>query len=183
MRKIVFSLSVSLDGYFEGPDHDISWGRVDDELHQYFNDIFRPMSAYLDGRVTHELMAAYWPTADETQGGAVGEYAGIWRDKPKYVYSREHDVSTDWNVTVVRSVSRDEVLALKDQPGGDMVVGGPDLAAEFFRLGLVDEVWLFVNPVAIGAGRPALEVPVDLRLLGTKTFGNGVVQLRYAVAS
>ena len=183
MRKIVFSLSVSLDGYFEGPEHDISWHHVDDELHQYLNDTFRPMSAFLDGRVTHELMAAYWPTADETSdNGPTAEFAGIWRDKTKYVYSRDRDVSTDWNVTVVRSVSREEVLALKDEPGGDMVVGGANLAAEFFRLGLVDEVWLLVNPVAIGAGRSAFEVPVDLRLLGTRVFGNGVVQLRYAVA-
>ncbi|WP_426594000.1 dihydrofolate reductase family protein [Cellulomonas sp. McL0617] len=183
MRKIVFSLSVSLDGFFEGPDHDISWSRVDDELHQFLNDTFRPMSAYLNGRVTHELMAEFWPTADEDHDGPTGEYAGIWRDKQKYVWSRDGEVSTDWNVTVRRSVSREEVLALKDQPGADMLVGGPDLAAEFFRLGLVDEVWMLVHPVAIGTGRSAFEVPVDLRLVGTREFGNGVVELRYEVVA
>lgn len=82
MRKIVLMMSVSLDGYIEGPDHDISWHRVDDELHQHFNDIAREMGAFLDGRVTHELMADFWPTADQDPEASapVAEFAAIWRE-------------------------------------------------------------------------------------------------------
>src|SRR4051794_18828560 len=89
-RKIVLMMSLSLDGYIEGPDHDIDWHLVDDELHQHFNDLLRTMGGLLSGRVTHELMAGYWPTADADPdaGGPVAEFAGIWREMPKFVFSR-----------------------------------------------------------------------------------------------
>ncbi|CAM5688921.1 hypothetical protein SAURM35S_00876 [Streptomyces aurantiogriseus] len=105
MRKIVLMMSMSLDGYIEGPDRDISWHRVDDELHQHFNDTAREMGGFLDGRVTHELMAGFWPTADQDPEAPapVAEFAAIWREKPKIVYSRtlQH---ADWNTTIVREV-------------------------------------------------------------------------------
>ncbi len=117
MRKIVLMMSVSLDGYIEGPDRDISWHVVDEELHQYFNDTIRQMGALLGGRVTHELMAAYWPTADaDPDASAIeADFAAIWRDMPKYVYSRTLQ-SADWNTTIVREVVPEEVEALKNRP-------------------------------------------------------------------
>lgn len=187
MRKIVLMMSVSLDGYIEGPDHDISWHRVDDELHQHFNDIAREMGAFLDGRVTHELMADFWPTADQDPEASapVAEFAAIWRDKPKFVYSRtlQH---ADWNTTIVRDVVPEEVRVLKEQPGGDLGLGGAHLAAAFLRHGLVDEFRIYVHPVLIGAGTslfPQGSTPVDLRLVESRTFGNGVVLLRCEVTS
>lgn len=85
MRKIVFHMSVSLDGYMEGPGHDLSWHRVDDELHQYMNDTLREAGGFLSGRVLYELMADFWPTADQDPEASpvMVEFAGIWRDMPK----------------------------------------------------------------------------------------------------
>lgn len=185
MRKIVLSLSMSLDGFMEGPDRDISWHLVDDEVHQHFNEMLSGMGGFLSGRVTHELMAEFWPTADQdpTNGPLMAEFAGIWRDTPKIVYSRTLD-RADWNTTVVREVVVDEVLALKARPGGDLALGGANLAATFLRLGLVDEFRVYVHPVLVGGGAPLF--PRDgggrtpLRLAETRVFGNGVVLLRHA---
>src|SRR3712207_7583565 len=93
MRRIVLHLMVSLDGYFEGPDADISWHRVDDELHSYFNGVLAESSAFLEGRVTYELMEEFWPTADQDPDAPAPmvEFAGIWRGMPKVVYSRTLD--------------------------------------------------------------------------------------------
>jgi dihydrofolate reductase len=183
MRRVVFMLSVSLDGYMEGPGRDISWHRVDEEVHQYFNELLAGAGAFLEGRVTYELMAEFWPTADQAPDASptMVEFARIWRDMPKIVYSRTLERVEDPNATIVRDVVADEVMALKAQPGGDLVVGGPHLAAEFLRQGLVDEFRVTVHPVLIGAGTPMFpsELRMDLRLVETRTFGNGVVSLRY----
>ena len=183
MRKIVLMMSISLDGFFEGPGGDLEWQLVDDELHQYFNDDIRTMGGFLDGRVTYELMAGFWPTADEdpTNPAPVVEFAGIWRDMPKVVYSRTLD-HADWNTTIVRDVVVDDVLALKAEPGGDLMLGGANLAASFLRHDLIDELRIYVHPVVLGHGTPlfpAAADPVELRLAATRTFSSGVVLLRY----
>ncbi|WP_406455214.1 dihydrofolate reductase family protein [Streptomyces sp. NBC_01622] len=189
MRKISYMMSVSLDGFLEGPDRDISWHLVDDELHQHMNDTLRPMGAFVDGRVTHELMAAFWPTADaDPDASAVtAEFAAIWRDKPKIVYSRTLPGGpAEWNTTIVSEVVPEELRALKEQPGGDLCLGGADLAATFFRLDLVDEIKVYVHPVLIGRGKrmfPEADTHTALRLVETHTFGNGVVLLRYERAA
>ncbi|RBY80087.1 dihydrofolate reductase [Blastococcus sp. TF02-09] len=185
MRKIVMHLGISLDGYFEGPDGDISWHRVDEELHSFFNELLATSSAFLEGRVTYELMEEYWPTADEDPDAPppVVEFAKIWRGMPKVVYSTTLDTAGP-NATVVREVVPDEVRALQAQPGGDMVVGGPVLTESFRRHGLIDEYRIFVNPVLVGRGRRLFEsegMPADLRLVETRPFTNGVVMLRYEV--
>jgi dihydrofolate reductase len=183
MRKIVLMMSVSLDGFIEGPNREIDWHLVDDELHRHFNDEARAMGAFLDGRVTHELMAEFWPTADAdpSSTGPMVEFAGIWRDKPKFVFSRtlEH---ADWNTTIVRDVVVEEIMALKAQPGGDLGLGGADLAATFMKHDLIDEYRIYVHPILIGRGKPLFQpsdATVNLRLAETRTFGNGVVLLRY----
>ncbi|MEU9137651.1 dihydrofolate reductase family protein [Streptomyces sp. NPDC048404] len=183
MRKIVLMMSVSLDGYIEGPNREIDWHRVDAELHQHFNDLIRGFGALMSGRVTYELMAAYWPTADKDPdiGPEMAEFAGIWRNIPKVVFSRTLERGTG-HTTVVREVVPEEILELKAQEGGDLALGGADIAAEFLRLGLVDEIRLYVHPVLIGAGKPLFPesaAPTDLRLIETRTFGNGVALLRY----
>ena len=183
MRKIVVPMSISLDGYFEGPDRDIGWHLVDEELHDHFNEELAAMGAFLDGRVTYELMAGFWPTADTDPAstGPMVEFARIWRDMPKIVFSRTLE-RAGWNTTVVRDVVVEEVMKLKAEPGGDMVLGGADLAAAFMRHDLIDEYRLYVHPIVIGGGR-ALFQPSDawitLRLAETRSFGNGVVLLRY----
>jgi dihydrofolate reductase len=182
LRKLIWMMSISVDGFFEGPDHELDWQIVDDELHRHFNEELSAMGAFLDGRVTYELMADFWPTADADPAstGPMTEFARIWRDMPKIVYSRTLE-RADWNTTVVRDVVAEEVMELKAQPGGDLVVGGADLAGAFMRLDLIDEYRLYVHPVVIGRGRPAFQ-PSDsrtrLRLDETRTFGSGVVLLR-----
>ena len=184
MRKVILTMSVSLDGFIEGPDREIDWHMVDDELHSHFNEWLAAMGAFLSGRVTYELMAEFWPTADAdpSSTGPMVEFARIWRDMPKIVYSTtlEH---ADWNTTVVRDVVPEEVMALKARPGGDLALGGADLAAAFMRHDLIDEYRIYVHPIVIGGGKPLFQpssgVEVVLRLVETRTFGNGVVLLRY----
>ena len=183
MRKIILMMSLSLDGFIEGPDRELDWHLVDDELHSHFNEELSAMGALLHGRVTYELMARFWPTADTdpSSTGPMVEFARIWRDMPKFVFSRTLE-RADWNTTVVRDVVAEEITALAAQPGGDMVLGGADLAAAFTRLDLIDEYRLYVHPVVIGPGKPLFQpsdVKVDLRLAENRAFGNGVVLLRY----
>ena len=181
MRKIILAMSISLDGFFEGPGREIDWHLVDDELHNHFNEQLSRMGAFLDGRVTYELMAGFWPTADAdpASGPPMVAFARIWRDMPKIVYSKTLE-QAGWNSTIVRDVVVDEVLALKAQPGGDLALGGADLAATFRRLDLIDEYHLYVHPVVLGRGRPLFpDGRIDFRLIGTRAFGNGVVLLRY----
>ena len=183
MRKIILMMSVSLDGFIEGPNRELDWHMVDDELLRHFNEQLRPMGAFLSGRVTYELMASVWPTAetDPSITGPMLEFAPIWRDMPKIVFSRTLE-RADWNTTVVRDVVPEEVMELKAQPGGDMVLGGADLAAAFMRHDLIDEYRLYVHPIVIGQGKPLFQpsdARINLRLAETRTFGNGVVLLRY----
>ncbi|HZL04069.1 MAG TPA: dihydrofolate reductase family protein, partial [Coriobacteriia bacterium] len=171
MRKIVLWMSVSVDGFIEGPDREIDWHLVDDELHSHFNAELAAMGAFLDGRVTYQLMAQYWPTADADPSSSrpVAEFARIWRDMPKIVYSRTLE-RADWNTTIVREVVVEEVMALKAGPGGDLALGGADLAATFMRHDLVDEYRLYVHPVLLGRGKPlfgSLDARVALELAGT----------------
>jgi dihydrofolate reductase len=183
MRKLILMMSVSLDGFIEGPNREIDWHFVDDELHRHFNEQLAAMGAFLSGRVTYELMAGFWPTADTDPSSTepMVEFARIWRDKPKIVYSKTLE-RADWNTTVVRDVVPDQVEDLKAQPGGDLSLGGADTAAAFMRHDLIDEYRLYVHPVVIGRGKSLFQPSdskIDLQLAETRTFGNGVVLLRY----
>jgi len=145
------------------------------------------MSAFLSGRVTHELMAEFWPTADSDPASTqpMVEFAGIWRDMPKIVFSRTLE-RADWNTTIMRNVDAAEIRALQEQSGGDMVLSGADLAAAFMRQDLVDGYHIYVHPVLIGRGKPLFQesdAKTNLRLAETRTFGNGVVLLRYQRAA
>jgi dihydrofolate reductase len=184
MRKIIYMMSVSVDGYMEGPNREIDWHMVDDELHRYFNEQLRVMGAFLSGRVTHELMADFWPTADAEPDVTepMREFAEIWRNMPKIVFSRTLE-RADWNTTVVREVVPEEILRLKEEPGGDLVLGGSDLATTFMRHDLIDEYRIYVHPVMIGRGKRMFQLSdfrFPLRLTETRTFGNGVALLRYS---
>jgi dihydrofolate reductase len=176
-------MSVSLDGYIEGPNREIDWHLVDDELHSYVNEQLRGMSAFLSGRVTYELMAGVWPTADTDPLSTppMIEFARIWLDMPKIVYSKSLQ-RANWNTTIVRDVVPEEVAKLKAQPGGDLALGGADLAAAFMRHDLIDEYRIYVHPILIGKGKPLFPASgpkINLRLVDTRVFGNGVLLLHY----
>jgi dihydrofolate reductase len=183
LRKIIWMMSVSVDGYMEGPNREIDWHLVDAELFRHLNGWLAGAGGFLEGRVTYELMAQFWPTADQDPAATptVIEFAQIWRSMPKVVYSHTLE-RADWNATVVHDVVPAEVLALRALPGGDLVLGGADPGAAFARHDLIDEYRLYVHPVVIGRGRPMLrpsDAKVSLRLIDTQAFGNGVVMLRY----
>jgi len=156
---------------------------VDDELHAHILEVLKPMGAFLSGRVTYELMAGYWPTADADPESTpfVKEFAPIWRDMPKVVYSKTL-TSAGWNTTIARDVVREEVEELKLRATGDLIVGGGDLGTAFMNQDLIDEYRIYVHPIRIGEGKrlfPPAKEKVLLRLAETRTFGNGVVLLRY----
>ena len=183
MGDVVMHIGCSIDGYIEGPDHDISWHRVDAELHQHMNDVLRGAGAFLEGRVTWELMAAYWPAAadDPDSSPVERDFARIWLDMPKYVFSRTLE-SAGWGSTVVRDVDPDHVRALKAEHDGDLVVGGPHLADAFRRHDLIDAYRLYVHPVVLGRGTPAFfphDAQAPTELVESRAFGNGVVMLHH----
>lgn len=183
MGRLVYSMSVSLDGFVDTPSRSLDWVLVDEELHSFLNDEAREMSAFLYGRRLYQLMVDYWPTAeaDPSATPAMLDFARIWKDKPKIVFSKTL-TRVEWNSRLVGGDAAEEVARLKAQPGFDMDVGGPTTASTLMRLGLIDEYRLFVHPVILGAGTPffpALDDRLGLKLLETRTFGSGVVYLRY----
>jgi dihydrofolate reductase len=182
MTGLIFMISISLDGYFETVDHGFDWQLIDGELHAHFNSWIEEASAFLEGRVTWELMASYWPTADAdpNESPEIRGFAPIWRDKPKYVFSRTLR-EAGWNTTILREVDREQIVALMQQHGGALLVGGPALAASFSALDLIDEYRFYVHPILLGDGhRPFAGPPsVSLELEEVRTFGSGVVMLRY----
>ena len=187
MGRLVYSMSVSLDGFAAAADGSLEWVRVDEELHAVFNDEAREMGGFLYGRHMYELMAAYWPTGetDPTATPVEREFARIWAATPKIVFSSTlGDVA--WNSRLVRGDAVEEVARLKAEPGFDMDVGGPTLAGSLLRAGLIDEIRLYVNPVVLGSGLPFLphlDRPIATELLETRTFSSGVVYLRYQTIS
>jgi dihydrofolate reductase len=185
MRKVIYSIGVSLDGFIAGPGGEIDWSAPDEELHRFHNEQTRELGAHLCGRRLYEVMR-YWDTADEDPAmpDTEREFARIWQSLPKIVFSRTLE-TVEGNATLARDGVAEEVARLKEQPGKDLAVGGAGLAGTCTELGLVDEYRLFVSPVVLGGGTPyfpPLQERIDLELVETRTFGSRVVYLRYARA-
>ncbi|MGW4120031.1 dihydrofolate reductase family protein [Nocardia sp. NPDC004711] len=180
MRKLIYGFGVSLDGYVNDRDGSIDWTDPDEELHQFHNDRYREIEVSLHGRRLYELMAAYWPHVPEDAPRIEREFGGLWREKPKVVFSRTL-TEVHWNSTLVSANAVDEVRRLKAAGDGVMEVGGASLAAALMPHGLIDEYQLFVSPVVLGGGTPlfpALDKRIQLRLAETRHFDT-VVMLRY----
>jgi dihydrofolate reductase len=182
MRKLIYSFGVSLDGFIAGPDGEIDWSAPDEELHRFHNQQARDLGAHLYGRRLYEVMRP-WETVDEKPSVPEHEleFAKIWKDTPKIVFSRTLE-RVAGNARLVSDGAAEEVARLKEQPGKDMAVGGAGLASTFMKLGLIDEYRLFVSPVVLGGGTPyfpALEERINLELVETRAFGSRVVYLRY----
>jgi dihydrofolate reductase len=174
---------VSLDGFIEGPNRELDWPLIDEELHTFINDQQSKIGAELYGRRLYELMAEYWPTADLDPSNPpfVVEFAQIWKQMEKIVFSRSLE-RVEGNVRLVRTDAIDEIRRLKEQPGKDLTIGGPTLAAAALEQGLIDEYQLFVHPVILGGGTPMfprLGQPNKLPLVESHRFGSGVIYLRY----
>jgi len=182
MRKVIYAMSVSLDGYIEGANGDLSWSFPDEELHKHFNEQKALIDVHLYGRRLYENMAAFWPTADKNPSApeAEIEYASIWKGMRKIVFSTTL-TEVGWNSELFHGDIIEEIDKLKAQPGGDISVGGANLAGSFMRLGLIDEYRMYIHPVILGSGKsmfPSLKDKINLKLIESRTFGGGVVLLR-----
>lgn len=184
MGKLIYSMNVSLDGFAATRDGDLEWATVDDELHSWFNDEARTLAASLYGRRMYELMAAYWPTAEEDPSATVRDFSRIWKKTPKIVFSSTL-AGVEHNSRLVRGDVAAVLADVRREFDGDLDVGGPDLAGQFVRRGLVDEFRLVVHPVVLGAGKPfwpELDAPLRVRLLTSRTFTSGAMLQSYVPA-
>src|SRR5437870_1441699 len=179
MRKIFLFMNVTLDGYFEGPDHDISWAHSDFEA--FSAEQSREVDTLLLGRKTYDLMKSFWPTPQAAQ--MAPEVAEFMNDRRKIVASHE-SFEPEWsNVTVINDVAK-EVKKLKEEPGGDIIIlGSNTLCVSLMQEGLIDEFQIVVNPVALGQGTSlfkGLSQRAELALVETRRFKSGTILLTYA---
>jgi dihydrofolate reductase len=180
MRRIIVSNLMSLDGFFEGPNHELGWFLVDEEFFEYARDMLRSVDTILFGRKTYQHMADYWPSAPAE------EIADQMNNLPKVVFSRTLQ-SADWkNSSLVKSDAVAEISRLKQLPGKDIVIlGSAGLASFLLQQGLIDEYRVILNPVFLGSGRPLFQdvkARLRLKLSRTKLFQSGVVVLYYQSA-
>jgi dihydrofolate reductase len=182
MAKLSYSAITSLDGYVADENGTFDWSAPDEEVHAFVNDLERPVGTYLYGRLMYEVMK-YWETAPTTGDEALvlRDYAQIWQAADKIVYSKTLNEASSARTRIERDFDPEAVRRLKASAERDISVGGPDLAAQALKAGLVDEVHLFLTPVVIGGGNHFLRggVRLNLELLDERRFGNGVVHLHY----
>ncbi len=179
MAKLIYSAIMSLDGYIADENGNFDWAEPDEEVHAFVNDLERPIGTYLYGRRMYDVMVA-WESIDDEQR-SIMDYANIWRAADKVVYSRSSEKVSSARTRLERTFNPDAVRAMKASAERDISVGGPELAAQAIRAGLVDEIHLFLSPIVVGGGTRALpdSVRVKLELLAERRFLNAVVYLRY----
>jgi len=179
MAKLIYSAITSLDGYIADEDGNFDWAAPDEEAHAFINDLERPVGTYLYGRRMYEVMAPWETLAD--QQPVMRDFATIWRAADKIVYSRTLETASTARTRIERDFDPEQVRQMKAQAGRDLAVGGPDLAAQAIKVGLVDEFHLFLAPHVVGGGNQSLpdNVRLKLELLDERRFGSGMVFLRY----
>ena len=186
MGKLIYAANTSLDGYLEDENGSFDWSEPDDDVHAFWNEHERHIGTSLYGRRMYETMRV-WESDDwlTTEPAVVREYAEIWRDTDKIVYSSTLEAVSTARTRIERQFEPEAVRQLKRTSESDMSIGGAALGAEAFRHGLVDECVLLLCPVLVGGGKPALprRLRLDLELLDHRRFGNGVIYVRYAVRS
>ena len=182
MRKLIYALNLTLDGCV---DH--TKGMADDEIHEHFAQFIRDADLLVYGRKTYELMVPFWPDVAKNQSGstkAMNDFAQAFASKPIVVFSRTLESAEEQNTRIVRTGLPEEILKLKQEPGGSIATGGVDVPSQLIELGLVDEYHFVVQPIVVGEGRRldgfSLPEKLQLRLVESKTFKSGCVALRYA---
>lgn len=179
MRKLIAGMNMTLDGYC---DHTVM--NADDEIHEHYNEVLRNAGTLIYGRTTYQLMESYWPTVVKNPTGnkPMDDFAVLIDNIPKIVYSRTLQ-QVDWkNTTLKKEIIIEEISALKQQEGKNILVGSPSLIVAFMQLGLVDEYQFAIQPTIIGSGLSLfknIKDRIDLNLLKTKTFGCGAVVMYY----
>ena len=182
MAKLIYSAIASLDGYVADEDGNFDWAVPDEEVHAFINDLDRPVGTYLYGRRMYETMVG-WET-DHTladQSVLMRDFAEIWQAANKIVYSKTLEAVSTARTRIERDFDPEAVRQMKAVAGRDLIVGGPKLAAQAFKAGLVDELHLFVAPMVVGGGKRSLpnEVRLKLELLDERHFDSGMVYLYY----
>lgn len=190
-RKVYFFMSVSLDGFFEGRNHDISWHNVDDEFNRFAIEQLKGTDLFLWGRRVYQLMESYWPKAAEDPATSSDnrEIARLMNNTKKLVFSRTLDrvsETKNWrHAKLVREFDPAEIRRLKKEPGKEIGVGGPNLALSLIKSGLIDELRIMIIPVAIGTGSSlfqGMEARLNLELAKTRRFNSGNLLLYYRPA-
>jgi dihydrofolate reductase len=181
MRKVIFLMMTSVDGYFEGPNRELDWHVVDKDFISYAIDLLNSVDTILFGRVTYQMMAGYWPTPAAIEECPI--IAERMNFLPKIVFSPTLEKAEWQNSRLVKGNVGEEITILKHQAGKDMVIfGSSDLAAAFTKLGLIDEYRIIVNPVVLGCGNTLLKglnERLKLKLVEVRSFSSGTVLLRY----
>jgi dihydrofolate reductase len=182
MAKLIYSTIASLDGYVADEDGKFDWAEPDQEVHSFVNDLYRPVGTFLFGRRMYEVLVA-WETLElADQPPYIQDFAEIWRAADKIVYSKTLETASSARTRIERDFDPEAIRELKATKRDLSIgVGGPDLAAQAIKAGLVDEIHLVVAPVVVGGGIEALpdNVRLDLELLDERRFGNGMIHLRY----
>ena len=183
MANLIYSVIASLDGYIADEKGNFDWAAPDEEVHTFVNDRERPIGTYLYGRRMYDTMV-YWETPHGPDHPPhIRDYAQIWQAADKVVYSRALQSVASKKTRIERDFDPETILRMKDTAGSDLGIGGPELAAQALRAGLVDEFSVLVAPVVVGAGNPALppKLRLNLELLDERRFGSGIVFLQYRV--
>jgi dihydrofolate reductase len=182
--RLVYAAIASLDGYVADEDGRFDWSAPDEEVHAVVNDLERAAGTALYGRRMYEVLVAWETLETEGEPAVIRDFAALWRDTDKVVYSSTLTEASSARTRIEPVFDPDAVRALKDAADADLTIGGPTLAAHALRAGLVDDLHLFLSPVTVGGGTPALPpgLRLDLTLAGERRFANGVVQLHYRLA-
>jgi dihydrofolate reductase len=182
VAKLIYSAMTSLDGYVADADGKFDWSAPDPEVHAFVNDLERPVGTYLYGRQMYEVMVA-WETPETfaDPSPVTQDFARIWQAADKVVYSRTLETVSSARTRIEREFDPEAIRSMKASAERDITVGGPELAAQALKAGLVDECQLFLTPIVVGGGTPSLpdNLRLELELLEERRFGNGVVFLRY----
>jgi len=184
MADLVYTTISSLDGFVADQKGNFDWAAPDGEVHAFVNDLERPAGTYLYGRKLYETMVA-WETMDlHEQPSVIHDYKEIWRGADKIVFSRTLEEASSARTTIKRNFDPAEIAHMKETTAKQISIGGPYLAAEAIRTGLVDEYRFLLAPVVIGEGKAALphDVRIDLELIDSRRFGSGFAYLRYRSA-
>ena len=183
MGKLIYLAIASLDGYVADEDGKFDWSVPDQEVHAFINDLERPIGTYLYGRRLYEVMFS-WETIDTgpDQPAVTRDFAELWRRADKIVYSKTLAKISSARTRIERDFDPEAIRKMKTQTARDISVGGPDLAAQALRAGLVDECHLFLSPILVGGGKRALpdHLQIKLDLMDERRFGNGVAYLHYS---
>lgn len=188
MRKVIALMHISLDGYTAGPNGELEWAIVDEEIHKDVGNTLATVDTALYGRVTYGMMESYWPTVPANPESTPEElrHARWVEEVQKIVFSRTLGGVTWNNTTLVRDDIVGEIARRKREPGGEMMIfGSPSVVHAAARGGVVDEYRIYLNPIVLGGGVPLFAdgMSATLALLESKTYGTGVVGLHYRVAT